>query len=145
LTEERGRLMALDVGKRRIGVALSDPTQTLARSLQVIRCRSRETDMRAIASLVREFSVSRIIVGHPRRLNGTVGEQARWTEAYAEELQNVIGVPVELWDEALSTVRAQQAMIEAGRKRRERRDRVDAAAAAVILQDYLDSMSWRDE
>jgi putative Holliday junction resolvase len=137
------RVMALDIGDRRIGIALSDPGQILARGLEVLRRRSRESDMAAIASLVEEHEVEKIIVGHPRRLNGTVGEQARKVEAYARALQEAVEIPVILWDERFSTLRAQKAMIEAGRRRRERKRRLDAVAAAVILQDYLDSLRWK--
>ncbi len=139
------RLMALDIGDRRIGVALSDPGQTLARGLQVIQCRFREKDIALIASLVKDHEVEKIIVGYPRRLDGTVGEQARKVEAYVAGLQEVVEIPIVLWDERLSTVRAQRAMIEAGKKRRERKQRLDAVAAAVILQDYLDSMRWEND
>jgi len=145
VTKDRMRLMALDIGDRRIGVALSDPGQVLARGLQVLHCRSRERDMAVIASLAKEHEVEKIVVGYPRRLDGTVGEQARKVEAYAAELQEVVKIPVILWDERLSTIRAQRAMIEAGRKRRERKERLDAVAAAVILQDYLDSLRWKSE
>jgi putative Holliday junction resolvase len=139
------RLMALDIGDRRIGVALSDPGQTLARGLQVIHRRSNKADMEVISSLVKEHEVEGMIVGHPIRLDGTVGEQARKVEAYVAELQEVVEIPIILWDEGLSTVRAQKAMIEAGRGRRERKRRLDAVAAAAILQDYLDSLRWRSE
>ena len=134
------RLMALDVGDRRIGVAVSDPEQTLARGLQVIRRRSKQADMELIESLVEEHEVERIIVGHPVRLDGSVGEQACRVGAYAADLQEAVGVPVVLWDEGFSTVRAREAMIEAGRSRKERKERLDAVAAAFILQDYMDSL-----
>ena len=140
MTDQPGRLMALDIGSKRIGVALSDPTQTLARGLQVIHRRSRRKDMQAIASLAKEHDVTRIVVGHPRHLDGSVGDQARRIEVYAAELKEVVEIPVVLWDESLSTVRAQEVMIEAGRKWRERKARIDAVAAAAILQDYLDSV-----
>lgn len=133
------RLMALDIGGRRIGVAVSDPEQTLARSLSVIERRSEQDSMTAIASLVEEHDVEKIIVGHPLLLDGTAGEQARRVEAYAAKLQEALGIPIVLWDEALSTSRAQEMMIEAGTKQKDRRTRLDAVAAAVILQDYLDS------
>ncbi len=139
------RLMALDVGDKRIGVALSDPGQSLARGIHVLHRRSREADIAAVVSLVNEHEVEKIIIGYPRLLDGRVGEQARKVEAYAAGLEKVVDVPVILWDERLSTAQAQRAMIEAGRKRRERRDRIDAVAAAVILQDYLDSLRWKTE
>lgn len=134
------RLMALDIGERRIGVALSDPGQMLARGLRVITRRSRQADASLIASLAREHEVEKIIVGHPLHLDGRAGEQARRIEEYARALQQDTGVPVLLWDESYSTERAREAMIEAGRKRKERKERLDAVAAAVILQDYMDSV-----
>jgi putative Holliday junction resolvase len=140
ITEGSMRLMALDIGERRIGVALSDPGQMLARGLRVITRGSRQADASLIGSLVREHEVEKIIVGHPLRLDGSAGEQARQIEAYARELQQDTGIPVLLWDESYSTERAREAMIEAGRKRKERKERLDAVAAAVILQDYMDSV-----
>lgn len=139
------RLMALDIGDRRIGVALSDPQQILARGITVIHRRAKLADLALISSLVKEHQVEKVVVGHPLRSNGSVGEQARKVEAYAEDLEQTVGVPVLLWDEGYSTVRARQAMIEAGRKRKERRERIDAVAAAAILQDYLDSQRRQDE
>jgi putative Holliday junction resolvase len=134
------RLMALDVGERRIGVALSDPGKVLARSLSVVRRRSTKDDMEVFRSLVEEHDVEKIVVGHPLSLDGQAGEQARRAEVYAAELERALGVPVVLWDEAFSTDRARQVMIEAGKSRKERAERLDAVAAAVILQDYLDSL-----
>ncbi|NIN68231.1 MAG: Holliday junction resolvase RuvX [Anaerolineae bacterium] len=134
------RLMALDIGDRRIGVAVSDPSKTLATSLQVVRRRSDEADVSAIASLVEEYDVEKIIVGHPLQMDGTAGEQARRVEAYAERLREAVRVPIILRDEGFSTVRAREMMIEAGTKQKDRRTRIDAVAAAVILQDYLDSL-----
>ena len=134
------RLMALDVGDRRIGVAVSDPGLTLSRALLVIRRRSRDADMALIARLVRDHEVEKIIVGDPLSLDGSVGEQARRVREFAEQLEAVVGIPMEFWDESYSTDRARQAMIEAGTKPDDRRKRLDAVAAAVILQDYLDSL-----
>jgi len=134
------RLMALDVGNRRIGVALSDPSETVARGLKVIRRTSRTADIELIKALVEGHEVERIVVGHPLHLDGRAGEQARRAEEFAADLECELGLTVVLWDEAFSTERARQAMIEAGRKRKERRARLDAVAAAAILQDYLDSL-----
>ena len=134
------RLMALDVGDRRIGVAVSDPGRTLSRPLLVIHRRSRDADMALIARLVRDHEVEKIIVGDPLSLDGSVGEQARRVREFAEQLEAVVGIPMEFWDESYSTDRARQAMIEAGTKPDDRRKRLDAVAAAVILQDYLDSL-----
>lgn len=139
------RLMSLDIGDRRIGVALSDPKQILARGITVIRRRTKQADLALISSLVEEHQVEKVVVGHPLRSDGSVGEQAQRVEAYVEELEQALEVPVLLWDEGYSTVRAREAMIEAGRKRKERRERIDAVAAAAILQDYLDSQRRQDE
>lgn len=143
------RVMALDVGHKRIGVALSDPGQVLASSLQVIERKGRQRNVAAVIQLVREHGVGKIIVGYPRSLDGTVGQQAEVVERYAALLEkelrdSSLDVPVILWDERLSTVTADRLMTEAGRKSRERRERIDAVAAAVILQDYLDANRSRE-
>jgi putative Holliday junction resolvase len=139
------RVMALDFGHKRIGVALSDPGQVLASSLQVIERKGQQRDLATVVQLVRQHEVGRIIVGYPRSLNGTVGRQAKVVERYVAVLEKKLGdlsldVPVVLWDERFSTVVADRLMAEAGRKGRERRKRIDAVAAAVILQDYLDGI-----
>jgi len=133
------RILALDVGDKRIGVAISDPSQLLARSLKVIQRGSRQEDFAAVARLVEEYEVERVVVGYPRSLDGTVGEQADKVERYAAGLAEVLTVPVLLWDERFSTVSAERLMREAGSRGKKRREWVDAVAAAVILQDYLDS------
>jgi putative Holliday junction resolvase len=138
------RVMALDVGHKRIGVALSDPGQVLASSLQVVERKGQQRDLTTVVQLAREHEVGKIIVGYPRSLDGTVGQQAKVVERYVAVLEKKLGdlsldVPVVLWDERFSTVVADKLMVEAGRKGRDRRKRIDAVAAAVILQDYLDA------
>jgi putative Holliday junction resolvase len=131
-----GRVIALDVGERRIGVAVSDPTGTLATPHSVIHRRSKAEDFAAVARLVIELEVERVVVGLPLSLNGEVGPQARRVSRYAQALARTLDVPVELHDERYSTITADALLAESGRKRRVP---IDAAAAAVILQDYLDS------
>ncbi len=133
------RVLALDVGDKRIGVAISDLTQFLARSLKVIQRGSRQEDFAAVIRLLEEYEVERVVVGYPRSLDGTVGEQADKVEHYAAGLAKAIDVPVVLWDERFSTVSAERLMREAGLRGKKKRERIDAVAAAVILQDYLDS------
>jgi putative Holliday junction resolvase len=135
------RVMGLDVGEQRTGVALSDPMGWLASPLTVLRCSSRETEMEAIAELARKHNVDRVIVGYPRSLNGTVGPQAQSVDRYVEQLRTHLEVPVMLWDERLSTAQAERLVHESGK--RVRRDTIDAAAAAVILQSYLDAEAIR--
>ncbi|MGQ9627444.1 MAG: Holliday junction resolvase RuvX [Anaerolineae bacterium] len=136
------RLLALDLGEARIGVAVSDPEKTLARSLTVIKRRSKKEDFATIARLVDEMEAEAIVVGYPLSLNGEAGPQARRAERYARALAQELNIPVYLWDESFSTAEAKRLMIEAGHKRKARR-REDAVAAAVILQDYLDSQKNR--
>jgi putative Holliday junction resolvase len=133
------RVLALDVGDKRIGVAISDPTQSLARSLGVIERASCQEDFAAIAGLVGQYEVETVVVGYPRSLDGTTGQQAQKVEQFVAGLAKVLTVPVLLRDERLSTVSAQRLMREAGLRGKKMRERLDAAAAAVILQDYLDS------
>jgi putative Holliday junction resolvase len=131
------RILALDVGERRTGVAMSDPLGWLATPLTVLKCASREEELAAIVELVQAHQVERVIVGFPRSLDGSVGPQARRVKRYVERMRPRLSVPVELWDEQFSTVQAEQ-LIHATGKRIDR-ERIDAAAAAVILQSYLDA------
>ncbi len=136
------RALGLDVGERRTGVALSDRMGWLASPLTVLRCASREAEMQAVAQLARQNSVDRVIVGYPRSLDGTAGSQAQTVELYVEQLRAHLQVPVLLWDERLSTAQAERLVHESGR--RVRRDTIDAAAAAVILQSYLDAEALKE-
>lgn len=138
------RLLALDVGDRRIGVAISDPLGLWARPLTVLVRRSKQEDYQAIAQLVREHEVDRVIVGHPIGLKGDVGPQARKVERYAAGLAEHLSVPLLLWDERLSTAEAEEMLREGGESPREYRGRVDAVAAAVILQAYLNTIEERE-
>lgn len=133
------RALAIDLGEKRIGVALSDRLGWLASPLVVLSCSSREAELSAIEELARQHQVDRVVVGYPRSLNGTVGPQARRVGRYVEQLRARLQVPVILWDERLSTVQAERLIHETGK--RVQRERVDAAAAAVILQSYLDAES----
>ena len=126
-----------------MGVAVSDDTGLIASPLTVIRRTSKVEDFGKIARLVQERKVEGLVVGHPLNRDGSAGPQAQRVERYAAALTEHLlawglDLPVVLWDERMSTQRAQAAMIAAGRKAKDRRERIDAAAAAVILQDYLD-------
>ncbi|MGH2349787.1 MAG: Holliday junction resolvase RuvX [bacterium] len=132
------RTLAVDLGTKRVGTALSDPTGTIASALEVIPAEGRARVTARIAHLVTTFGVSRIIVGLPTRLDGTEGAEARRARQFAAALQQEIGIPVELLDERLSTAEAERVMLEADASRARRRERRDAVAAALILQRYLD-------
>ena len=134
-------MLALDIGEKRIGVAVCDETETLARPLTTITRASRREDTEHIARLVMEQSAVRLIAGYPRSLSGDEGPQAQRVRRYVQALAAVLPVPVELWDERYTTVEASERLHEAkpGRRKTRGRGQLDAAAAAIILQDYLDA------
>ncbi|MDP8922574.1 MAG: Holliday junction resolvase RuvX [Chloroflexota bacterium] len=137
-----GRLMGLDPGERRIGVALSDELGLLASPLCILNRRSWVADVASLADLVRTHDVVEVVVGHPKTLRGEIGPQARRAERFAEALRRAVNVPVRLWDERYSTTEASELLARSGKRAAGRRGaplRVDAAAAAVILQGFLDA------
>ena len=132
------RTLALDIGDRRIGVAVCDELGQLARPLATITRASKREDFERVARLVADLQVERVIAGYPRNLRGEAGPQARRVRRYAQALAAALTVPVELWDERYTTVEATQRLLDAGRRTERDRGQLDAAAA-VILQDYLDA------
>lgn len=131
------RILAVDVGEKRIGIALSDALGWLATPLTVITYKKPEDGLAAIEELIRIHGVEQVIVGYPRSLNGTVGPQAKRVDKFVSQLRTRVQVPVLLWDERLSTAQAERLVHETGRS--VQRERIDALAAAVILQSYLDA------
>jgi len=134
------RTMSLDVGDRRIGVALSDPTGLFAAPLTTLTVRSRSADAQAVADLVALHEATAVVVGLPLSLDGTVGPQARSVQRFCQTLRRVVGVPVTTWDERFTTAEAERRLREAGIQPSRDRARVDALAAAIILQDRLDTL-----
>jgi putative Holliday junction resolvase len=130
-------MLGLDVGDRRIGVAVSDPTGLLATPIEIYSRRGGVDDVDHIVALRDELEAQRVVVGLPKNMNGTEGPQAEKTREFAEALA-AAGMPVILWDERLSTVEATRRMDERRGRRRKGPSRVDAEAAAVILETYLD-------
>ena len=135
------RYLALDVGDERIGLALSDERGVLARPLETIRRVAGPASFQHIATLVAEQGVGEIVVGLPLLEGGGEGKQTASVHAYVRGLREHVAVPIVYWDERYSTRRAQEHMAESGRSRRHRRRQVDAVAAAVILQEYLDEQN----
>jgi putative Holliday junction resolvase len=148
------RVLALDVGERRIGLAISDPEGRVAVPLETLERRDEDADLRALAELVERESVQAVVVGLPLSLDGSVGPQAERTQEFARRVAEAVSCPLEMWDERLSTVAAERALTpsgppgrrgrrpRAGERRRppERRQEArDALAATLILQAYLDS------
>jgi putative Holliday junction resolvase len=133
------RTLGLDVGERRTGVALSDPLGMLASPLLVFELKDEVTDIIFILDLVKKYDVDKIIVGLPQSMNGTLGTQAEKVKVFGENLKQRSPVPVEYRDERLTTVSAKRMLLESGNKKynKNKKMELDAAAAAVILQSYL--------
>jgi putative Holliday junction resolvase len=136
-----GRMLGLDIGDRRIGVAISDELGTIASPVGLIR---READVAGeVRALVAEYGAVRVVAGLPIGLSGREGPQAQAVRGFVDELAEQLDVPVEFYDERLSTAVAERSLIAGGTRRAKRREKVDAVAAAVILQGYLDHQRWR--
>ena len=132
------RILGLDVGDKRIGVALSDPMGILASTLTLLERKNNNADFEAILDLVKEHEVGCVVVGFPRSMDGSIGKQAEKVNVFAEALSELTSVPVEMWDERLSTVIANKLLRDGGKNRSQIKAKRDAAAAALILQGYLD-------
>jgi putative Holliday junction resolvase len=134
-----GRVLGLDLGDARVGVAISDPERRVAVPHGTIRTGQPPGELKAVAALVGELDVTAVVVGHPRSMSGASGPRAQQAEAFAEALRAIVGVPVELQDERLSTAEAERSLREAGVSGRRRRQVVDESAATVILGAWLDA------
>jgi putative Holliday junction resolvase len=145
VSAERGRIMALDIGGRRIGVALSDSTGVLASPLTTLRAEPRAAAIARIAKLVAQHEVAQLVVGLPLTLSGEVGPQAQLVQAFVGELRPAVAVPIHMFDERLTTVAAERMMIDLGLKPDQRKARIDEVAASIILQDFLESQRNRAE
>lgn len=132
------RSLGLDVGDKRIGVALSDPQGLLASPLTIINRRDETADIKAITDIVSQHQVGQIIVGLPRSMDGSLGQQAEKVKAFTQELLSHTDVPVEFRDERLTTVSAKRLIRAAKTKKTTEKAPDDAIAAALILQGYLD-------
>jgi len=136
---ELGRVMALDVGKVRVGIALSDPLGYTAQPLLTLWRKNLPEDMRSLRRLIRKHEVVRVIVGNPLHMSGDISPWAAKVHTFAEELHLRSGIPIELWDERLSSVAAHEILNEAGHERRDRKDIIDQVAAVVILRGWMES------
>lgn len=131
------RILCLDVGEKNIGVAVSDPLGLTAQGLEVIKRQSLSTDLRKIRQLLKDYDVEEIVLGLPRNMNGTIGEKAREILRFKENLEEAAGIAVTTWDERLTTVAAQRALLEADVSRKGRKKVIDKLAAVFILESYL--------
>lgn len=146
MTSRAGRVLALDLGQARIGLALSDPLGWTAQPLDVLERVGPRKDVLRITEIVKQRNVGVVVVGLPLLLSGVEGSAAAGAREFARRVeQKLPGVTVDLWDERLTTREADRTMIADGVRRRSRRRVVDALAAALILQSYLDSRPGNDE
>ncbi len=142
------RIMGLDFGSKTVGVAISDPLFITAQGIEIIR-RQDENKLRKtlarIEELIVQYEVSEIVLGFPKNMNDTIGERAELSLEFKEKLERRSGLPVTMWDERLTTVAADKAMMEAGIRREHRKEYVDKIAAVFILQGYLDYLKNEKE
>jgi putative Holliday junction resolvase len=137
------RVIAIDLGARRIGVAITDALQLAALPHATIARHGGKRDLDAIAALVRELDAERVVLGLPLSPEGEVGRAAKSAQTFAERLRAALSVPVELIDESFSTVEAEQVLLEADLSRARRREVIDRLAAAIILRRWLDAQPAR--
>jgi putative holliday junction resolvase len=141
-----GRLLAIDLGEVRIGLALSDPGQVLASPAETLQV-PRDQDKPALDALVNaanRHEAAGLVIGYPKRLDGREGSAARRARWFAEQLEQRTGLPVVLWDERFSTTEAERVMLGQDASRADRRENIDRVAAAVLLQGVLESRRSRD-
>jgi len=133
------RILGLDPGEKRIGVAITDPLGITAQGIDVIPYSEPETAFEEIEKICRQYGVEKIVVGNPLNMNGTKGPASEHAIWFAEKLSSMVGLPVEMIDERLTTVSAEKTLISVGMRRKKRREIKDKLAAVIILEKYLAS------
>ena len=139
------RILGVDFGDRRTGVAISDDARVIAFPRETLECPRMEQAAAAVARLAQAEQVAEIVVGHPLNMDGSRGPRAERTEAFCEEVARRTEIPLRLWDERLSSRMAESVLIETGTRREKRRGAVDRLAAQIILQSYLDACAGPGE
>ena len=137
----RPRVLGLDVGSRRIGVAVSDPLGITAQGLETIRRQNKRLDFEELGKIIRQYSISEIVVGYPLRLSGAEGTQSEKMQLFAEDLRKKFGLPVHLWDERLTSSQANRLLREMELSIQKRAGAVDRMAAVLILQNWMEARS----
>jgi putative Holliday junction resolvase len=132
------RILAVDPGSKRVGLAMSDPSETIAQALATVPAEPEESLARRLAEIARSHEAARLIVGLPLRLDGSSGPEAASARKLADAIRRESGLPVELVDERLTTAAAERALIAGGVKREQRRQGIDRVAATMLLQGHLD-------
>lgn len=139
------RILGLDVGDKTIGVAVSDPLGWTAQGIETIkRDQNIENDLNRLAQIIEQYQVEQIILGLPKNMDGSLGPQAQKILQFQTVLKERFAIPVDTWDERMSTVSAERVMLEADMSRRKRKKKIDTVAATIILQNYLESQRRYD-
>jgi len=141
MTSTAGRILGVDLGSRRIGLAISDGLGLTAQGLDTLERRNKRTDLAILGKLIRERGITEILLGNPLNMRGDAGRQSGWVEEFAVALRKHTGLPVRLWDERLTTVEASRVLRESGIGIEKRAAAVDRLSAVILLQSYLDSLS----
>jgi putative Holliday junction resolvase len=136
---DEGRVLALDLGKQRIGLALSDASQVIAQGLETLERTNIRQDLARLSQLASDNRVSLIVIGNPLHMSGREGFQAERAREFGARLQDASGIPVEFWDERLTTVEAERVLRQSGISIQKRAKAVDRLAAVILLESYLDS------
>lgn len=138
-------MLALDLGRRRIGLAVSDPLRLTAQGLPTLLRKNKRADLEALRRLAGQHQAALVLVGYPLHLSGRAGVEAERAAAFAEELRRLVGCPVLLWDERLTTAEAQRVLRQSGVSLQKRAAAVDRMAAVLLLQNYLDHQAAAQE
>ena len=134
------RILGLDVGSKRIGIAICDEMGWTAQGVKTLDRRHNGSDLREIRDIVNQYGVEKIVVGLPKNMDGSIGPQAEMVREFIRELGKILDIPIITWDERLSTVEATKLLIKGDLSRKKRKQKVDMTAAQLILQSYLDSL-----
>ena len=137
------KIISLDIGTVRIGIATSDIMEIIASAYEVYRRKNLTEDVKYIASLVSKLEAGEIVIGLPLKLDGSEGQSVEMAREFGEKLSELVSVPIVYQDERLSTVSAERILIESGVRREKRKDKIDSVAATIILQTYLDKKSFK--
>jgi putative Holliday junction resolvase len=139
------RVLGLDVGSRRIGIAISDPLGLTAQGLPTLQRQNKRLDFEQLAKIISDYQISEIVVGYPLRLSGMEGIQSEKMQLFAEELRKKFGLPVHLWDERLTSTQANRLLRETDLSIKKRGQAVDRMAAMLILQNWMEARGFTSE
>ncbi len=136
---DTGRLMGIDYGEKKVGIAVTDTLGITVQPLMVLNQSNKKKDLKILSDLCKELNISEIVLGYPLNMNGTVGDSAREVESFRDKLEKETGLTVHLWDERLSSAHAERLMLESDVSRGKRKKFKDTTAAAIILKSFKDS------